>query len=175
MDDYLSKPIRLDPLHACLLRWLPASDTPPPGASPPPGPAVAAVASPVTAPSSAVLDRHALLDNPSFNRGGSGDLVQRVVGLYLGDAPHLLAGIRTHLPEGAWSELARAAHSLKSSSAAVGLTAVSGGAARIEALARNEDGPGIEVALAALGADFELGVAALRAELEHRADTQSTG
>jgi signal transduction histidine kinase/HPt (histidine-containing phosphotransfer) domain-containing protein/ActR/RegA family two-component response regulator len=140
MNDYLSKPIRLDPLHACLLRWLPASDALP-GASPPPGPAVAAVASPVTAPSSAVLDRHALLDNPSFNRGGSGDLVQRVVGLYLGDAPNLLAGIRTHLPEGAWPELARAAHSLKSSSAAVGLTAVSGGAARIEALARSEDGP----------------------------------
>ena len=174
MNDYLSKPIRLDPLHACLLRWLPASDASP-GTSSPPGPAVAAVVSPVTAPSSAVLDRHALLDNPSFNRGGSGDLVQRVVGLYLGDAPNLLAGIRNHLPEGAWPELARAAHSLKSSSAAVGLTAVSGGAARIEALARSEDGPGIEVALAALGADFELGIAALRAELEHRAGTQSTG
>jgi len=75
----------------------------------------------------------------------------------------------------AWSELARAAHSLKSSSAVVGLTTVSSGAARIEALARSENSPGIEVALAALGANFKLGVAALRAELEHRAGKQSIG
>jgi signal transduction histidine kinase/HPt (histidine-containing phosphotransfer) domain-containing protein/FixJ family two-component response regulator len=173
MDDYLSKPLRLDSLLAGLLRWLPVSDGPP-GASPR-EPAVAAAAAPVLAPSRAVLDRSALLDNTSFNRSSSGDLVRRVLGLYLDDAPKLLAGIRSRLPEQAWPELARAAHSLKSSSAAVGLTAVASGAASIEALARREDGPGIEVTLAALDTDFELGVAALRAELEHRAGTQSPG
>ena len=161
MNDYLSKPVRIEPLRACLLRWLPADASASVAASPPPVTLPAAPAS--------LLDRSALLDNPSFNRPGTGKLVERVFALYLDDAPKLIATIRMRLPEPAWPEVTRAAHSLKSSSAAIGLASVSVRAARIEALARQQDAAEVAAALPGLEAEFAQALPELRAELERLA------
>ncbi|MBL8881405.1 MAG: Hpt domain-containing protein, partial [Phycisphaerales bacterium] len=105
-------------------------------------------------------------DNPSFNRPGMGKLVERVIALYLDDTPKLIATIRLRLPEPAWPEVTRAAHSLKSSSAAIGLASVSARAARIETLARQQDAVEVAAALPGLEEEFAQAVPELRAELE---------
>ena len=162
MNDYLGKPIRLEWLAACLSRWLPANDS-----------RAAASAAPDELPvqqtlpqAASVLDRRALLDNPSFGRASCGNLVERVIGCYLTDSPQLIATLRAGPPDKTWPEVTRAAHSLKSSSATVGLPTIAAIAARIEVLARHEDRGGIELELPALESHFEQAGPELRAELE---------
>ena len=162
MNDYLSKPVRIEPLLSCLLHWLPAGASASASASPQPT-TLPVQASPASA---SLLDRSALVDNPSFNRPGMGKLVERVIALYLDDTPKLIATIRLRLPEPAWPEVTRAAHSLKSSSAAIGLASVSARAARIETLARQQDAVEVAAALPGLEEEFAQAVPELRAELE---------
>jgi len=162
MNDYLSKPVRIQPLLSCLLRWLPADASASASASPQPT-TLPVQASPASA---SLLDRSALVDNSSFNRPGMSKLVERVIALYLDDTPKLIATIRLQLPEPAWPEVTRAAHSLKSSSAAIGLASVSARAARIETLARQQDAAEVAAALPGLEEEFAQAVPVLRAELE---------
>ncbi|MEF8714237.1 MAG: ATP-binding protein [Accumulibacter sp.] len=171
MNDYLSKPVRIQPLLACLLHWLPAGASASVAASPPPAtlpasPSPAALPVQTSSAPTSLLDRSALVDNPSFNHPGTGKLVERVIALYLDDTPKLIATLRTRLPEPAWPEVTRAAHSLKSSSAAIGLASISARAAHIEALARQQDAAEVATALPGLEAEFAQAVPELRAELE---------
>jgi len=113
-----------------------------------------------------LLDRSALLDNPGFTRAICGNLVERVIGQYLKDSPKLSSTISSGLQAGNWPEVTRAAHSLKSSSAMVGLPTVAALASRIEALAKAEAGRAIEGELPGLLGECEKADAELRAALE---------
>ena len=188
MDDYLSKPIRLEALAACLRRWLPddgsravapASAVPPadlvlpevaPGLVGTPlrggvAPPQAAAPGPPAACSSALLDRSALIENPDFAASLNGDLIARVIGIYLQETPELLATISSRLAADAWPEVTRAAHSLKSSSAAIGLPSVAALAARLEGLARRAERAAVEAELPRLQAEFARALPELDAEL----------
>ena len=81
MNDYLSKPVGLEPLASCLADWLPASV-----GSSTRSPTIGNTLSPVTeglpevAKVASLLDRSVLLDNPGFTRAICGNLVERVIG-----------------------------------------------------------------------------------------------
>jgi CheY-like chemotaxis protein len=151
MDDYLSKPVSREQLENCLQRWLPgrahfglrevvASS------------AVEAVASP-TAPQSRpsvpsvfpVLD-HSMLDELQEI---AGDETVRIVGLFLEDAPRLIARLEAASTVPDLDAMRDAAHTLKSSSANVGAMALSTAAKRVELGARAQklDRPAVAVAL----------------------------
>lgn len=167
MNDYLSKPVGLEPLASCLADWLPASV-----GSSTRSPTIGNTLSPVTeglpevAKVASLLDRSVLLDNPGFTRAICGNLVERVIGQYLQDSPKLSSTISSGLQAGNWPEVTRAAHSLKSSSAMVGLPTVAVLASRIEALAKAEAGHAIESELPGLLGECEKADAELRAALE---------
>jgi signal transduction histidine kinase/HPt (histidine-containing phosphotransfer) domain-containing protein/ActR/RegA family two-component response regulator len=167
MNDYLSKPVGLEPLASCLAQWLPASvgsstRSPTIGNTLPP----ATEGLPEVTKVTSLLDRSALLDNPGFTRAICGNLVERVIGQYLTDSPKLSSTISSGLQAGNWPEVTRAAHSLKSSSAMVGLPTVAVLASRIEALAKAEAGRAIESELPGLLGECEKADAELRAALE---------
>jgi HPt (histidine-containing phosphotransfer) domain-containing protein len=64
---------------------------------------------------------------------GGRDLLVRIIDLFLENAPKRLAAIRDGIAGEAWYEAERAAHSMKSSAANLGLKEVRDLAARLEA------------------------------------------
>jgi signal transduction histidine kinase/CheY-like chemotaxis protein/HPt (histidine-containing phosphotransfer) domain-containing protein len=93
-DDYLAKPIRLEPLATALKRWIADEKRRGPN----------------------TINESALLD--LVQAGGPG-LLREVSGIYLEDAPVRLLQMRQALAIGDTRELARHAHAVKGSSAAV--------------------------------------------------------
>ncbi|MDQ4028550.1 MAG: Hpt domain-containing protein, partial [Actinomycetota bacterium] len=113
MDDYLSKPIRMDDLVAALSKCpsgVPSVDE------------------------GAAIDR-ATLDELVVSLGG-GDVVARLISMFLSDAPKLLESLGRALAEGDGQEVRRAAHTLKSSSATFGATALSQLCGQLEAMGK---------------------------------------
>ncbi|MBK7538367.1 MAG: response regulator [Myxococcales bacterium] len=122
MDDYLSKPVRVEELIAALGR--------------------AAGSLPVAArlaarpPSVAALDR-TVLEALQADLGEDNPLlVTSLIDLYLADAPQLLGKLRTGLSDGSADAVYRAAHTLKSTSATLGAHGLAALCARLEELAR---------------------------------------
>lgn len=89
-----------------------------------------------------------------------------MIGQYLTDLPKLSSTIGRGLQEGKWPEVTRAAHSLNSSSAMVGLPTVAALAAWIEALAKEEARRAIDSEFPALLRECDQADAEPRAALE---------
>ena len=153
MDDYLSKPVSREQLENCLQRWLPGrasfEERVAPAAKPRDAlsasvspPALARPTAPAIFP---VLD-HAMLDELHEI---AGDETARIVGLFLEDAPRLIARLESASVIPDLDAMRDAAHTLKSSSANVGAMALSTAAKRVElgARARKLDRPAVAVAL----------------------------
>jgi len=132
MDDYLSKPINRETLHALLQRWgeapafvessharLEASSTPPPApeADTPPQP---------------VLDRSVLEELQAV----IGAAALQIVAVFLEDAPAMVQALQQAAQGNDIERLQALSHSLKSSSANVGALSLSAVARRIEHEAR---------------------------------------
>ena len=124
MDDYLAKPITPDVLYATLRRWLPGSTAraePMPVAIPlnvtaPVPPAVV----PPTAEEEPILDS-AVLDNfRELQEPGAPDIIAQLIDLFLGELPQKLAAVHQAIEFRDAARLAKAAHTLKGSSANVG-------------------------------------------------------
>jgi len=155
MDDYLSKPVSREALSKCLQLWLPGrarfslrQDMPQPPAAPVPAPPRAetqVVAPPATPSQFPVLD-HDMLDELQEI---AGEETARIIGLFLEDAPRLIAQMETASAVPDIDAMRDAAHTLKSSSANVGAMALSAAAKRIELGARalKLDRPAVAVAL----------------------------
>ena len=96
-----------------------------------------------------------MLDQLSeLQTSGKPDLVRCVITLYLNESPKLIRGLRQAAHASDAAEMSRAAHSLKSSSASVGATALSRLCADVEAAARG-------------AAADEAGMIVARVEREH--------
>jgi HPt (histidine-containing phosphotransfer) domain-containing protein len=159
MDDYLSKPIQRDSLHACLLRWqvprAPIEDT------------VVAIA-PATAPTPVWDDDALLLSAIAADPGEEpaalpvldtqvldelleviGTGTAQIIGVFLDDTPPLIRQLQEASVAADLPELRALAHSLKSASANVGALALSAAARRIEhdARAGTLERPAVAVAL----------------------------
>ena len=166
MDDYLAKPVTRGDLERCLQHWwnvhaeLAAQRT---------SSAETADAAPVEKPPAPVAtpDAPHVLDPDVIEdlRGLLGNEVERLIRVFLDDAPRLLATMENAASVPDFDSLRDAAHSLKSSSANLGAMVLSGAAKRIELAARdrNLDRPAVSVAL--LANEFARARVALLAEL----------
>lgn len=122
MDDYLSKPFKREDLIAILDRWLQLQiETIAPADRRVMNPPVAVNESKEMAIDQSVLDKIRILE-----RNGAPNLVKRLIGLYLQDAPQHIEQIRQACTNDDFEALRVAAHTLKSSSANVGAVKLQG-------------------------------------------------
>jgi CheY-like chemotaxis protein len=131
MDDHLSKPFSMQTMQEMLDRWIPQAALAEPEGTQAAAPVPAAVAE--------VLDRQVLNQLGMLRTNGRPELLARTINLYLVESPKLMQRLRQAASANDAQEIARAAHSLKSSSANVGATVFSRYCADIEACARRAD------------------------------------
>lgn len=108
------------------------------------------------------LDRRVLDEIRELQSEDAPDLLRQVVELFLADAPNHLAAIRVFARRGDTEALARAAHTLKSASASVGLIRFSGLCKTIELACRAGSVAGLPQDLPALENEWCLAGQALR-------------
>lgn len=123
MDDYVSKPVKRDALESALNRWLRAAIE---AAAP------SAAIEPTPHSSDAALDHSAL---EQLRQLFDGDLSE-VICAYLSDAPVQIDSMANAIAQQDHAALARAAHTLRSSSRSLGAHAVAELAISIETLGR---------------------------------------
>ncbi len=150
MDDYLSKPINRETLHALLQRWgeAPASVEPSharleAGSTLPPAPDA-------DTPPQPVLDRSVLEELQDV----IGPAALQIVAVFLEDAPALVQALQQAAQANDIERLQALSHTLKSSSANVGALSLSAVARRIEHEARAGSLQRPAVAVALLVAEF---------------------
>ena len=117
------------------------------------------------------LDESVLAQLEQLQRPGSPDLVVRVVGIYLQDAPRLIEGMRRSVAEADREALRRNAHSLKSSSGNVGGRRLARLAREMEERAREGSLDGANGLLHAIEAHLFALKQALEKRLEGRSAT----
>ncbi len=136
MDDVLTKPVSMATLGATLQQWLAASD-PAPAADD--GGTLADDGGPAPAGPDAGFDLAAF--GQLAEEVGDDDLLATVVGAYLRELPTRVEGIEAAVAADDRVELGRIAHTLGSTSAAMGAASLSTACRRIEALCAADDGP----------------------------------
>jgi CheY-like chemotaxis protein len=160
MDEHLSKPFSMATLRGMLDRWIPDEK-----ASQAEAEAVSSSDAP-RANGSTVLDREVLEQLGKVRTNGRPELLAKVINLYLSESPKLVQKLKHAAGNSDAIELARSAHSLKSSSANVGAKALSRYCADIEASARRADTHEACKLLAKLEAEHGSVQTALAAESE---------
>lgn len=118
MDDYLSKPFTIDQLHAVLVQWLPKHNE--------------RKKPEQEKPIAIEIDRKILNQLKGLKPG----LLARVVELYLESGPNLLQEMDTALVQQDATSLYKIAHSLKNSSANLGIATLTHVCRDLEALGR---------------------------------------
>jgi HPt (histidine-containing phosphotransfer) domain-containing protein len=141
MNDYLAKPFTLAQLRNILL----------------PSKVSRSAANKVT------LDHSAIEAVRQLDPDGQDRLLSRLIALYRDDSSQLLADMENGLKVGDTESVARAAHTLKSSSANLGATNVAAIARQIEHLARGGDISGLPASMTKLRAQRTVALSELEA------------
>ena len=94
------------------------------------------------AASKPVLDAACMAELRALDPDGKAQLVKRVLATYQASLTKLVAQLQLARGEGAWDQVSRVAHTLKSSSASIGALALSALCAEIERLLRAGDSNG---------------------------------
>ena len=155
MDDHLSKPFSMQTLQDMLERWMPR--------------AVSRRAESEAKPSdngAGVLDRQVLEQLGKVLTNGKPELLTRVINLYLTESPKLVQKLKQAAGASDAREIARSAHSLKSSSANVGAKVLSRYCEDIEASAKRSDTSEARSMLAKIESEHGSVLSALTAEVE---------
>jgi CheY-like chemotaxis protein/anti-sigma regulatory factor (Ser/Thr protein kinase) len=158
MDDHLSKPFSILTMQDMLARWIPEAASVPPET---PERATAAHAK-----AAEVLDRQVLDQLRKLLTNGKPELLARTINLYLAESPKLMQKLKQAAGAKDAPEIARSAHSLKSSSANVGATLLSRYCAEIESSARRADTEEASETFARIETEHDRVQSALSAELE---------
>jgi PAS domain S-box-containing protein len=132
MDDYISKPFRRDALAAVLARWSSA----PAEHSEDPHTEEQTMVPDTESAVPAAIDQRALDGIRSLANDTAPDLLDQVIRLYLGSAAELLVQLRAGLQANNEDAVRVAAHTLKSSSANLGATALADMCKQLEHAAR---------------------------------------
>jgi PAS domain S-box-containing protein len=160
MDDHVAKPFSMQTMQEMLDRWMgreaSARYEDLPGV---PAPAKAAE----------VLDRQVLDQLGGLRTNGKSDLLARTINLYLVESPKLMQRLKQAAAANDAPEMARSAHSLKSSSANVGATLLSRYCGDMELSARRADTEEARSILARLEEEHHRVQSALSAEFEQLA------
>ena len=133
MDDFLSKPFSLGELEGVLRRWLPQT--------------------PITQAGPAHIDQN-VIEGMLMLGGGGRDLLQKVIRIYLEDAPIRIAALREGMAQGDGAAVARAAHAFKSANANLGAAALADLCKRVELHCRGGQTAGAEDLVAAIEEEF---------------------
>ena len=189
MDDHVAKPFRRAQLRATMARWagLPAAEGPAPAsppasatspaAAPPLAPALAPTATPATrtphTPQAKSLDRLALLKGLEVGGRLRPDLASKVIGLFIADVPTMLKEMTRGLQSQDQRVVERAAHTIKSSAAAVGAFALSELAAWAEGRARSGSLEAVQLAVGEIEAQLDAVIAQLTLLREELLRSQS--
>jgi len=158
MDDHLSKPFSMQTLQDMLDRWMPQAASRQSQA--------AELAAQATAKAAEVLDRQVLDQLGRVRTNGKPELLARVISLYLAESPKLMQKLKQAAGAKDAPEIARSAHSLKSSSANVGAKVLSRYCEDIEATARRADTEEARKILAKIETEHASVQSAFSAELE---------
>ena len=158
MNDYLSKPIRIDELRSAILRAM--RGAPPRSAAP---------AAPIaTHPDPETLDP-AYLENLRRLEAATGrELVSTVASTFLTETTRHLAAMRDAQERGDAAALELAAHSLKGSGAQLGAACLAALCAGVEETARTGSLDGLAARLPAIEAEAQRVAAELRAVIARR-------
>jgi HPt (histidine-containing phosphotransfer) domain-containing protein len=159
MDDYLSKPFTKDDLRLVLDRWLPA----PRPRVPRPEPRVEQ-ADPAENDAPPTLEVATLASLRALEQDGAPDLLSRVMDTYLQSADRLARAVREAVAAGDPAAMARATHTLKSSSAQVGARKLSLLCKELEARGRAGSMEGAQELLAEICQELEAVQEALAVE-----------
>jgi two-component system, sensor histidine kinase and response regulator len=122
MDDYVSKPVRVEDLETALRRYLPADD-------------VSRAAAP-SEPAETAIDAEALASLRAGQRPGDADLVQQLVKQFGATAQQQLVAMRKAAQAVEPEALADAAHRLKGDAAILGASVVRAICSELEGLGR---------------------------------------
>ncbi|MBC7359341.1 MAG: response regulator [Desulfacinum sp.] len=142
MDDYLSKPFTVVQMRELLVKFLGrpedkgwgGNDSDPQGRhGPEEGNAAAGSAGDAHLP---VLDMQAIENIRLLERPGREDILERMIGIYLQRTPEIIEEMRRSLQDQDLTGLHRAAHSLKSTSATMGLMRVAEKSKHLEFMAK---------------------------------------
>jgi PAS domain S-box-containing protein len=150
MDDYVSKPVKVEALRAAIERCQNQ-------AVPPPAPRLE-----TPEPAGDVIDHDALAGFRELDEDGDGGLLIQLIQVFLENTPNVLAEAQAALRAGQPAEVARHAHTLKGSCANFGAARLREACQRLETLASGGSLVGAEEMFAAVEQEF----AAVRAALE---------
>ena len=168
MDDYLAKPFTRDELDQLLGRWLararPASidTTPVTKQEDVADPSASVVPSMTAVTNSSTLDSAALARITALQRDGSPDLLGHLINLFLGSTARLMTDLESGITTADAEKVRRAAHTLKSSAANLGGTALAALSAEIEQFAVNGRLEEVKKRLDVLHFELDGVIAALR-------------
>ncbi|MBA3944005.1 MAG: amino acid permease [Herpetosiphonaceae bacterium] len=154
MDDYLSKPVKIDELRDALARWLPVHAPLPRSLPTDPAP-------PALPPS---LNVAVLNELRGLQEEGFPDLLSEVIDLFTTDAPGYIIAIREAIVAGDAPALRQAAHTLKGSSAALGATILAAGCLELETCGHNATLEDAQPWLVRIEAEYTRVLAALSCE-----------
>jgi signal transduction histidine kinase/CheY-like chemotaxis protein/HPt (histidine-containing phosphotransfer) domain-containing protein len=159
MDDFLTKPFNDIQLGEALRRWLTPVDRAP-------EPILQRPESETLLPPTAVLDTSVFSEIRAFQGANGAARLRQIFMRFLGEAPALVKTIHTEHTAGNCDIVVRSAHSLKSSSAALGALQLSARCAAIEQSARDKGLDAIKHHLQPLDTDLTAAIKAARAFME---------
>jgi len=147
MDDYISKPVRMEELMGALERCQPLS-----GRADGSAKVIKTAIQTTAAGSSAAAIDPAVLEG---FRGMMGESASELITLFLEDTLELLAKMRESVAEGDAETLQRAAHTLKGNSATLGAMRLSGLCKELEFMGREGKLEGVVEKVAQIEAEYE--------------------
>jgi HPt (histidine-containing phosphotransfer) domain-containing protein len=108
------------------------------------------------------IDPEAIANLRDLNPGDGGEFLREIVSIYVEDTPKRISEMKASQAAGDTATFARAAHTIKGSSANVGAMVLRGIAERLEALARKEGLGGVSSLVADCEREFERASAELK-------------
>ena len=151
MDDYVSKPVKIEDLHGAIQRYLGLRDIGKDPDQPTP------------------IDLNAIESFRDLDGAGGDELLVKLIDVFLENTPKILAEARAALTNHASPQLARAAHTLKGSCSNFGADRMRTACQQLESLANRGAIDGAEELLVAVEREFSYVRVALERERPSRA------
>jgi len=170
MDDHLSKPYSRLQMRETLDRWLPADGVDEPAAD-----KVENAHAKGSGKVVSILDRSAVEGLRALQTIDNPDLFTRIIDAYLDDTPKVLEKMRQAMAADDMFEIAKAAHTLKSSSANVGAVEFSDRCKQLEASARRGSVGMVRELLSDVQVAYTSVESALRVERGSQQSTRADG